>query len=284
MIVVTGATGKLGAAIIESLLEGTSAADVVASVREPGKAHALVALGVDVRQGDFDRPDTLVRSFDGADRLLLISASGIDHEGRAAQHRRAIRAAVEAGVGHVFYTSLLPGDGSVAYVMKAHLDTEADLRSSGLAFTILRNGAYAEGWRLYLGDVSGGEAVVPGDGPVSWVSRSDLADGTARLLLGAGHAGETRNLTGPGAIDLKGTAGILGRVRARPIVRRIVPVEDYVSRAVAAGKTEEFAREWATTYFGLERGEFGKVDPFLGALVGRPLRTLEEVLAQAAHD
>ncbi len=188
MIVVTGATGKLGSAVVESLLRGVSATDVVASVREPAKARALAPLGVEVRPGDFDKPDTLVRSFDGADRLLLVSASGIDHERRAAQHRNAIRAAVKAGVGHVFYTSLLPGDGSVAFVMKAHLDTEADLKSSGLRFTILRNGAYAEGWPLYLGDVSSGEAVVPGDGPVSWVSQRDLAEGTARLLLGGGRA------------------------------------------------------------------------------------------------
>jgi uncharacterized protein YbjT (DUF2867 family) len=279
MIVITGATGKLGSAVVESLLKGVRVAEVIASVREPDKARALAALGVDVRQGDFDKPDTLVRSFDGADRLLLISASGIDHERRADQHRNAIRAAVQAGVGHVFYTSLLPGDGSVAFVMKAHLDTEADLKASGLRFTILRNGAYAEGWQLYLGDVSGGEALVPGDGPVSWVSQGDLAEGTARLLLGDGHAGKTLNLTGPEAIDLKGTADILSRVRSRPVVRRLVPVEVYISRLVAAGKKEDFARRWATTYSGLERGEFGKVDPFLGTLLDRPLRTVEEVLA-----
>jgi uncharacterized protein YbjT (DUF2867 family) len=252
---------------------------VVASVREPAKAHALAALGVGVRRGDFDHPDTLARSFDGADRLLLVSASGIDHERRAAQHRNAIRAAKEAGVGQVFYTSLLPGDGSVAYVMKAHLDTEAELRASGLPFTILRNGAYAEGWQLYLGNVSGGEAVVPGDGPVSWVSQADLAEGTARLLVDGGHAGETLNLTGPEAIDLQGVAEVLTRVRSRPVVRRTVPVGEYVARLVAAGKTEEFARHWATTYAGLERGEFGTVDPFLGLLLGRPLRAVADVLS-----
>jgi uncharacterized protein YbjT (DUF2867 family) len=126
--------------------------------------------------------------------------------------------------------------------------------------------------------VSGGEAVVPGDGPVSWVSQADLAEGTARLLSEGGNAGETLNLTGPEAIDLKGVADILTRVRSRPVVRRIVPVEDYVARLVAAGRTEGFARHWATTYTGLERGEFGQVDPFLGELLGRPLRTIESVL------
>ena len=44
--------------------------------------------------------------------------------------------------------------------MKAHIDTERYLKASGLAFTILRNSAYAEGWNLYLGE--SGEAGRPG--------------------------------------------------------------------------------------------------------------------------
>jgi hypothetical protein len=67
-------------------------------------------------------------------------------------------------------------------------------------------------------------------------------------------------------------AGMLGR----PL--RIVPVEEYVARLKAAGKSEDYARQWATTYFGVARGEFGKVDPFLGSLLGRPLRAMEEVV------
>jgi hypothetical protein len=58
-----------------------------------------------------------------------------------------------------------------------------------------------------------------------------------------------------------------------------VTVEEYVARLMAAGKPEAFARQWATTYAGMARGEFGRVDPLLGNLLGRPLRTLAEVLA-----
>jgi uncharacterized protein YbjT (DUF2867 family) len=270
MIVVTGATGALGPLLVENLLRHVPAAQVAVSVRRPEEAKALAERRVEVRQGDYDDPESIRRSFSGAGRLLLVSASGIDHEKRAARHRNAIEAAARAGVGHVYYMSLLPGAGSVAYVMKAHLDTERYLKSSGLPFTILKNGVYAEAWGLYLGE--SGEVVVPADGAVSWVSRADLAEGTARLLLAGGHEGETLSLTGPAAIDLKAVAGMLGR----PL--RIVPVEEYVARLKAAGKSEDYARQWATTYFGVARGEFGKVDPFLGSLLGRPLRTMEEVV------
>jgi hypothetical protein len=177
---------------------------------------------------------------------------------------------------------LLADKGSVAYVMKAHLETEAYLKALGLRFTVLKNGVYTEAWSQYLGDVSGGEAVVPADGPVSWVARNDLAEGVARLLAGGGHAGQTLALTGPEALDIAATAAVLSRIRGRPVVRRLVTVEEYVARLMAAGKPEEFARQWATTYAGMARGEFGRIDPFLANLLDRPLRTLAEVLAAPA--
>ena len=99
-------------------------------------------------------------------------------------------------------------------------------------------------------------------------------EGTARLLLDGSDVGEALNLTGPAALDIRAVAGLQGR----PM--RIVPLEDYVAKLKVAGKTEEFARQWATTYFGMARGEFGLVDPFLGQLLGRPLRTVEAVLAK----
>jgi NAD(P)H dehydrogenase (quinone) len=102
MIVVTSATGKLGSAVVRNLLRYTPASHVAVSVRKPEEARLFAAHGVDVRRGDFDEPETLDRSFAGAAQLLLISASGIDHEQRAARHRNAIRAAIRAGVGHVF--------------------------------------------------------------------------------------------------------------------------------------------------------------------------------------
>jgi uncharacterized protein YbjT (DUF2867 family) len=268
MIVVTGASGQLGSAVVEKLLEQTNPSKIIGSVKKPSEAGTLKAFGVDVRRGDYDDPESLVQSFKGASRLLLISASGIDHEKRSAQHRNAIDAAKRAGIGHIFYTSLLPGEDSVAYVMKAHIDTERYLNASGLSFTILRNSAYAEGWDIYLG--KSGEVAVPADGPISWVSKMDLADGTAKLLFAGGHEGETLNLTGSTAIDVKGVATF----QKRPF--RIVSAEEYVANL----KDEDHARKWVSTYFGMARGEWAKVDPFLGKLLGKPLRTIEEVLAQ----
>jgi hypothetical protein len=88
------------------------------------------------------------------------------------------------------------------------------------------------------------------------------------------------NLTGPASLDIKAVVEILGRVRGQALFLKIVPLEEYASRLTSAGKTADFARQWGTTYLGMERGEFGKVDPLLGSLLSRPLRTFAEALAR----
>jgi NAD(P)H dehydrogenase (quinone) len=138
MIVVTGATGKLGSRVVHHLLSRTAASNIVACVRKPDQANDFVAKGVAVRKGDYDDPEGLAKVFAGADQLLLVSASGIALQSRVNKHRSAIRAAKAAGVGQVFYTSLLPGNDSVAYVQRAHIETERSLKDSGFGVNVKR--------------------------------------------------------------------------------------------------------------------------------------------------
>lgn len=104
MIAITGATGQLGQQVIESLLQKTDANNLVALVRNPAKAEALKALGVDVREADYDRPETLVPALKGVEKLLLISANEVGR--RVPQHQAVIEAAKAAGVGLLAYTSI----------------------------------------------------------------------------------------------------------------------------------------------------------------------------------
>ncbi|MGW3473316.1 NAD(P)H-binding protein [Saccharopolyspora sp. NPDC000995] len=102
MIVFTGATGQLGRLVIDAVLQrGVPAQQVVAAVREPQKASALAALGVQIREADYDRPDTLTHAFDGADKVLQISGSEVGR--RVPQHKAVVDAAktARAVVGRV---------------------------------------------------------------------------------------------------------------------------------------------------------------------------------------
>src|SRR5207249_3678118 len=112
-LLVSGASGYLGRRVIELLL-ASNAAQLIATTRSPDKLADLVARGVEVRQADFDDPASLATAFAGADRLLLISTDAVDStDRRQVQHRTAIKAAEQAGVKHVAYTSLTrPEPGS----------------------------------------------------------------------------------------------------------------------------------------------------------------------------
>lgn len=118
------------------------------------------------------------------------------YEERVHVHRIAIDAAKAAGVKRVVYSSLAfagPPDRkelSVAFVQKAHIDTEAYIKASGLEYTNIRMGIYTESWSLYAGFLSStdvkqkGQAVcvVPNDGPIAWTARDELGEATAAML------------------------------------------------------------------------------------------------------
>src|SRR4051794_39557802 len=143
MIVVTGAGGRLGRAVVEQLLDHVPAEQVGVSVRDPRRVRDFEQRGVRVRHGDFTVPASLVPAFRGASRVLVMSADTTGEEA-VRRHRAAIAGAVAAGVERVVYTSRMGTDPTSPYApMPDHAATEAILRDSGVAFTALRNGFYA---------------------------------------------------------------------------------------------------------------------------------------------
>ncbi len=142
-IALTGATGQLGSIVVEALLASVSAEDLIVSVRNPEKAENLRARGVDVRLGDFDKPETLDQAFTGVDRLLIISADG-DNDTRIRQHKAAVDAAVRAGVGFIAYTSAANAADSTLFLAPVHRITEEFIRESGIPYSFLRNNWYLE--------------------------------------------------------------------------------------------------------------------------------------------
>ena len=276
MIVVTGAAGLLGGAVVERLLGKVPATEIGVSVRDPRKATALADRGVRVRRGDYDDAASLVHAFAGADQLLLVSAPATG-ETALRQHRTAIDAARRAGVRRVVYTSHMGANPASAFApMVDHAATEALLADSGLAFTALRNGFYAASGRMLLGRaVETGEVAAPADGPVSWTAHDDLADAAAIVLADEGRfEGATPPLTGSAAVDLAGLAAVAAELTGRPITRTVVTDAQYRERLGPAA-------ELLLGMFAASRaGEFAAVDPTLGELLGRPPLTVRDVLAK----
>ncbi|KZT63041.1 hypothetical protein DAEQUDRAFT_742149, partial [Daedalea quercina L-15889] len=171
--------------------------------------------------------------------------------------------------------------------MQAHLDTEAYLKKSGLTYTIIREGIYSESYPLYFGfwspAESSGEVIIPhGDGGIAWVNRSDLGEGTARIISAErGYQNRTLLLSGTRTVTLSSLASIISNLLHRSIHLKVVSEDEYVAahtgRPGPRGEAD-FLHKWATTYSALVRGECAVADPTLGEILGREPTPFEETV------
>jgi uncharacterized protein YbjT (DUF2867 family) len=278
-VVITGATGGLGSDVIAQLQRMAAPSVLGVSVRSPEKAAALAKAGIRVRHGDFNDKASLEQAFAGARRVLLISTRTPGNEARFKEQRTAIDAAIRCGVEHIFYTSIVQRPGSVFDVAQGHFDTEAHLASCGAAYTVLRNGQYIENLPMFLGQsIFTGDLALPQDGPTAWVSRVDLAEGIARLLLSKDTLPERILLTGPEALDFTAIATIAGRTMGHRIVRRTISGKEFASMLERRGLPSQLAQSLATGFASRAAGELAEIDPALHRLLRRPLRRVSEVL------
>lgn len=283
MIVVTGATGKLGRQIVEQLLEKLPADQVAASTRDVGKADDLARRGVRVRPGDFAQPASLASAFEGASQLLLVSSNAAASGGDPlAQHRAAIDAAKSAGARRIVYTSHMGASASSAFPpMHTHAATEDMLREAGVAWTALRNGFYASTVPMIVGDAaSSGVLAAPQDGKVSWTAHADLAAAATSILVQEGRfEGPTPPLTAPEALDLADIAAILSELHGRPIERRSIPDDEQADRLAQRGVPPVAVEIMLGMYKAARAGEFGATDPTLATLIGRTTMTVRDMLS-----
>jgi len=238
---ITGASGQLGQLVVEQLLtQGVTAPEVVALVRTSGKAADLAELGVQVREADYSRPQTLGAALAGVDRLLLISSSEAGQ--RVVQHTNVIEAAATADVSRIVYTSMLDADHSTNPLAQEHRDTEHALREAGLPHTVLRNGWYTENYTDQLDQYVRTSEIVgaAGDGKVSAATRQDYAAAAAAALLQDEAGNRTYELGGP-AFDLTDLACVISEVTGTSVSYRDLPVEEYVSWLQEAGLDEDNA-------------------------------------------
>ncbi|WP_329019315.1 NAD(P)H-binding protein [Streptomyces sp. NBC_00690] len=195
MILVTGANGALGALVAGQL---AGRCDTVLGTRDP----ARTATALPVRRIDFDDEDSLAWGFAGVDVLLMISAGFGEDDTVLARHGAAIDAAEKAGVGQVVYTSLTAAGDHLPYALP-HRWTERRLRESGMDWTVLRNGLYAELLGALATPSPDGRITAPlGTGALAAVARADLAEAAAKVVVNAtAHVGKTYELVGERAVS-----------------------------------------------------------------------------------
>ena len=267
-IAVSGVSGALAGSSLHHLLGRD--ADVRASSRTPQHVDAAVP----VLAADFDDERSLVDAWSGADVLVLVPG-GAPGGVRLDQHRRALRAAASAGVRHVVYPGVV-AHGDPPTLADDHLATERLVRASGLAWTIVRNGIYADSSvdRALTGElVFGG-----GSGQVAWAAREDLGEALALVAIDhARHAGTILELTGPRALSLEGLGAAVAAATGRDVAVSALDADAFAAGLAANGLPDPVFAAMGGTAAAIEAGLLAAVSGDLERILGRAPRTVEEL-------
>jgi NAD(P)H dehydrogenase (quinone) len=280
MFAVAGASGQLGRLAIADLLARVPADQIAALVRDPGKVAGMAALGIAVREADYDRPETLEPALAGIERLLLISGSEVGQRQR--QHQAVIDAAVAAGVRFICYTSVLHADRSTIGLAEEHRQTEAAIRASGLHFALLRNGWYSENYTgalapsIEFGVIAGSS----GEGRISAAPRKDYATAAAAVLA-AGDANAVHELAGDAAFTMAEFAAEVSRQAGKTVVYQDMPEAAYAGMLESVGLPAPIAAMIADSSFRASKDMLFDDSGTLSRLIGRPTTPIAASIAEA---
>jgi NAD(P)H dehydrogenase (quinone) len=283
MILVTGATGNFGKATIDFLLKkGTAASTISALVRDEAKAADLKTKGISIKIGDYDNYDSLVAAFKGVDKLVLVSGSDIEKRGQ--QQLNAVKAAKEAGVKHVVYTSFERKDETdsspIAFISKSHIATEKAIKESGLVYTVLRNNLYLDVLPMFLGEnvLDTGVFFAAGDTKSAFASRDDMAEATANILIEEGHENKEYQFSNSENVSFVEIAKIISQAAGKDISYTSPTAEIYTDTLTKAGVPAGYVGMFAGFAEGIRQGEFTASTNDLEKLLGRKPLTAKEYL------
>jgi NAD(P)H dehydrogenase (quinone) len=286
---ITGASGQLATALMRHALARTSAANIVAITRNPGKLEQFSQQGVEVRAGDFSQPSALAAAFRDIERLVIIPTTELQPGVRIRQHKAAIEAAAGCGVQHLIYISTVsPRPDPNNSLFDSHFATEQVLIASGADWTILRMSVYTEALldAAKRAAASGSYAAVPG-APAAYVVRDDLAAAAAGILCTSGHVGITYHATGPASVTQPEIADAIAKAIGKPIPFLAILEEQQRAGLEAAGLPPAVVGTILGFQAALRAGAFdlvtGDVARLAGKLAESPLQFLVRALGRATH-
>jgi NAD(P)H dehydrogenase (quinone) len=232
-VAIAGATGRVGSALITSLV--SEPLELVALTRNPDAGR--LPLGVSLAAVDFDVPSTLDAALRGADRLFL--AHGTSPR-QVVNEIALIDAAVAAGVGQIVKLSAM-GPPSRLHPMDWHMQIEAHLATVDIGYTVLRPSSFvdilARAGAQVAGDTWGGAA---GDGVVNLIDTRDVADAARVALLDDAHPTAQRayHLTGPRAVSMPEIAEEISKLLGRRVTYQERGPAEQREKLLASGLNE----------------------------------------------
>jgi uncharacterized protein YbjT (DUF2867 family) len=280
MILVTGAAGKTGQAVIRALAKGAFPTRALAY--RPEQVERVKSLGAGkVVVGDMRDAAALGQAMAGIRAIYHICPNMNPDE--VAIGRAVIAAAQASGVDHVVYHSVLHPQTEAMPHHWHKLRVEAMLFESGLAYTILQPAAYMQnilaGWPAIMKQGLY-QTPYPVETRLGLVDLEDIAAVAATVLTEAGHAGAIYELAGPEALTQMDIAAILAEVLGRPVEARQIPIPEWREQAHAAGLGAYQAETLVRMFQYYERYGFWGNARVLGWLLGRPPTTFQAFVAR----
>ena len=273
-LAITGATGVLGGHIAERLADAGVEQRLV--VRDPERAPGLEGAEV-VVASSYGAAEEMRAALDGIETLLLISAR--EAPDRVAEHLSAVRAAADAGVERIVYTSVLKAAPDAVFTFaRDHWATEEAIRESGLRHTFLRDSMYLD----YVTILAGPDREFrgpAGDGKATMVSRHDIADCAAAVLLAdGGFDGETVDLTGGELLSMAELAERMSAYTGRPYSYVPESVEEAWESREALGFPDWMLAGMISSYEAVADGSMEFLSDGVERLSGHAPQSLEDCL------
>jgi NAD(P)H dehydrogenase (quinone) len=276
-VAVTSASGKLGAAIVQHLIQEIGKENVIGIARTTEKAEHL---GVEIRKGDYNSREDFDLALKDVDKVLLIS--GMDEpKKRIQQHRNVIEAAKVNGIQKIVYTSIVGAEENNAFspIVQTNRQTEKDIIESGLDYVIGRNGIYIEPDLEYL-DTYKKEGEIrncAGEGKCTYTSRQELGYAYAKMLIEEKHNRQTYNLVGD-AITQTQLADFINHVYGTNLRFNSISEEDYLTER--KGELGDFiGNVIAGIYQGIKNGANDVLSDFEKA-TGRAHKPVLEMISE----
>jgi uncharacterized protein YbjT (DUF2867 family) len=279
MILITGATGTVGRQLVAELVaEGVR---VRALSRTPERAG--LPAGVEVVAGDLGHPATLDAALAGVQQVFLLSGGP---EGPA-HDINLIGAARQAGVARVVTLSVLgAGYGADDPITRWHLAGERAVVASGMAWTVLRPGAFMSNALLWAPTIKTQDAIYTpfAQAKTAAIDPADIAAVAARALTEPGHDSKTYPLTGPELLCAADQAQTLGTALGRPLRLVDVPPEAAEAAMVGSGMPAQLADAVIASMAQAGTDHAMAVLPTVEEVTGRPARSFAEWTAAHIED
>ncbi len=281
MILVTGATGQLGSAIVNNLLLQVSPSEIAVLVRDEEKTKELKSKGVQIRIGDYKNPNSLVNAFKDVEKLILISSN--DFNDRIGQHKNAIDAAKKAGVKHIIYTSMSMNDIETSPLkpfLADHYETEDYIKNNGFTYTMMQHSLYLDVLPMFIGEqvLETGVFFPAGEGRVAYASRTDLAEAIAKVALSDAFDNQNLPMTNVENYSYADVAKTLTELSGKEVAY-VSPTPEVFEQTLKGFNLPEPIIQMSLGFAaGIKNNDFDKTFLNLQTILGRKPQSLKEYL------